>query len=164
MKSRINLVCPVSGVEADIPYADDEEGTFVPYESEEDVDLPLGWGRLAFDVVAPNPEIEGVKKAREAAVKERMDFFRSMATAPDEAGASDAQKEAQKVQRETLKKEIKSGQALKIATADTEEQIPMPEEETVVLRLQYPVLSPEAVGALVKALKDAGFPIEEVRT
>ena len=153
MKSQIKLVCPVSAQIAAMPYADDEEGTFVPYEGDDDIDLPVGWGRLVLDVVAPNPEIGEATRARELEVKAAMKQIQAMVK--DES--------VPEAQRKMVADELKSGKAKKEVEAQPAERIPIPTEGTVVLRLAFPVLGSEAVGAALKALRDAGFPIVEAK-
>ena len=150
MKSTTNYVCPVSGKSVRVPYSGDEEGSFGIYDGEDEVDLPLGWGRFVLDVVVANPEVAEVKRARKTELKEAMDSLK--ATAEDEA--------VPEAQRRTIQSEMDSGVALRQAIAMIEDRYPLPEEDTVLLRLQYPVLSDEAIGTLLKTLRDAGFQID----
>lgn len=148
MKSTIQLVCPVSGARAKpVPYADSEEGTFLPHVEDAPPDLPVGWGRLVIDVVVRNPEIKTVLTAR------AQEMARAMETL--EQAANDGSATAPQV-----REHIDSGAATKAAEEAINAELPLPEDRKVYLRLQYPVLSDEAVGAAIKALRDAGFPIE----
>lgn len=151
MKSSITLICPVSGKRARaIPLTDAIEGEFVHYEPEDDapVDLPLGWGRLVLDVHAKNPE-------HAAALAQRSEAAREAKTSWDAALADAKVPEDQKAQ---LRAELESGQAAEQLETVLDDRFPLP-EEYVLMRLQYPVLSDDAVTALVKALRAAGFPM-----
>jgi hypothetical protein len=150
MKSSIKLACPVSGKTASVPYADDEEGKFVPYEGDDEIDLPRGWGRMVFDVVAPNPEIAEVAETRAKEVRAAMKQIKSASADP----------KLSEEERAEVKADLDSGKVLQEVEAEAARRLPLPEQETVVLRLAFPVLSDEAVGAAIKALRDAGFPIE----
>ncbi len=151
MTSTIKLACPVSGKTATLPYSDDEEGKFTPYEGDDDIDLPKGWGRMVIDIVAPNPEISEVLAVRAKEVRTAMKQLKA---------ASDDEKLPEE-ERKALKAELESGDVLKKVEAEAARRLPLPDEETVVLRLAFPVLSDEAMGTAIKVLREAGFPIEE---
>ena len=151
MKSRIQLVCPVSGQRAKpIEYAEGGEGIFEPYEPEGAVDLPSWWGRIALDIMVPNTDlIAEIEERREIEIDAAL---AQIDTALNTPGIDPGQ-------RAHLQMLVATGQARKDAEALVAERYPTPEPYSM-LRLQYPVLGSEAVPAAIKGLRAAGFTID----
>ena len=162
-QSKITLICPVSGKRVSIPYALEGQGVFLPCDEADPMDLPIGWGRLVIDVVVPNSEIEAVRIVRDEEVRAAIDQLRNVLASTDRliaGAAADQERAALQMQRSAVQAELDSGRAKLDAQKIIEDKHPMPAEATSLLRLQFQVLSDEAMGAALRALRDAGFPIE----
>lgn len=141
-KSAILLVCPVTGKRADPVFLDEDapEGEFVTVEPDETApNLPVGWGRLQLDIVAPNPDVAKIEAIRQRERAQR-DAMLADPDVPEEQKAH---------VRDTF-------------DAVLDEQYPVPENDMLVRRLELPVLSDEAMATIVAALKAAGLPIKDV--
>ena len=149
-ESQIRLVCPFSSKRHTLAYVEGGEGVFVPYEPDDEVELPLGWGRMVIDQVVVNPEIKEVKTIRREEVKAGMAALK--VAIKDESFPAD--------HRKKVKAELDNGKALKETRRLARETYPLPDDETILVRMQFPVLSEEGIAEALKVLREAGFPIE----
>ena len=137
--------CPVSKARTKpIESPLDDEGTFVSHVESTDPEMPKGWGRLTLDVVALT-DYDEVLERRNKILDEAMRTVRMMA-----ADSSNPDLAAQS------RDGIDDGSVFRDIVARVDQDHPLP-PKTVWRRLQYPVLSPEAINHLLRVMQDAGF-------
>lgn len=146
MKSKIHYVCPVSGKRAKVPYLDTEEGVFTEAPEDEAPELPVGWGRVTIDLVAKNPGYEAALEEREEMIQQGLQYVESEALNKDRTEA----------ERVSIRERLANGSARDEIEEKIEEDRPLP-DPILWFRLEYPVLSDEALAAVVQALRKAGF-------
>lgn len=144
------FVCPVSGKRKVVP---GHPGVTSEIVTDDTFFAPVGWGRLVVEIVIPNPEVAERQTAR---AKEKAD-----ALAQIKAMCED--KEVPASVRTSTKKKLASGEVEKEIEMrlDLDARYAAPEQDTVVRRVSYNVLSDEALIAGLAALKNVGFPVEE---
>lgn len=150
IKSTLRLACPISGkLTAPIPY-EHANGVAEVVEPEEDILLPVGWGRLQLDVVAENPEVSEHAEARRVFITQEVKNAEAMLES-DEVPAE---------VKTQVKTALENGRIAHELGERFDAEHEAPEDGVVYLRFAYDVLSSEAVGQVVTALQGLGFTFE----
>lgn len=151
-RSRILLVCPISGRQADpIDYtADAPEGEWFEVDPGEPLDLQVGWGRMTIERAIPNPEIKRVLAERAEHIEEAMNLLKAALQDPKTSPEN----------RREIRTMIQSGQARLEVEQRAEDALPLPASPLALQRMVFPVLAPETLKWTFDALAVVGFPIE----
>lgn len=135
--------------------------------------LPLGWGRITLETLAPNPEVAKVKAERQEMINQQLATILETLRAldyenPDMTGEQravakdnwDRATEEQKEAAEEMRKHVQTGAAATEVREEVCTLIPLPDDEEVLMRATFHTLSPTAFNAAVEALRAAGFPLQ----